>query len=214
MNPSKEADAQGNCPLFKLAIELRDEIYSLVFAVETNSDGDDSIELNESTAPPSKSLTTPCQAIRSESRAMYRAAYQNYPNNTFTLIVRNRLCPEATLVPALSNDLFARIYSIRPYWQAKDHHQDTPLRFTSHFDRVDHNHRWMAHIELQGEYWLGKEAAGRFISWYEFLSARAMDEFRAACSWQSGQRLSDALACAVAQSVCARAEQEYKMWED
>jgi hypothetical protein len=39
-----------------------------------------------------------------------------------------------------------------------------------------------------------------------------MDEFRAACSWQSGQHLSDALACAVSQSVCARAEQEYRMW--
>jgi hypothetical protein len=36
MDPSKEADAQGNCPSFKLAIELRNEIYSLVFAVETN----------------------------------------------------------------------------------------------------------------------------------------------------------------------------------
>jgi hypothetical protein len=75
MNPSKDVDTQDACPLFKLAVELRNEIYSLVFAAETNEDG--SIELDKSTAPPSKALTMTCQVIRSETRAMYKAAYQN-----------------------------------------------------------------------------------------------------------------------------------------
>jgi len=69
MIPSKEVNSQDACPLFKLAVELRNEIYSLVFAVETNGE-DGSIELNESTAAPSKALVMTCQVIRSETRAM------------------------------------------------------------------------------------------------------------------------------------------------
>jgi hypothetical protein len=69
MNPSKKVSSQGACPLFKLAVELRNEIYSLAFTAETNED-DGSIELNENAKPPNKALVTTCQVIWSETRAI------------------------------------------------------------------------------------------------------------------------------------------------
>jgi hypothetical protein len=59
ISPSKPVDAQLDCPLFKkLPSELSDQIYLLVFTVDTNQDG--TIELDQHTKPPWKSLLMTC----------------------------------------------------------------------------------------------------------------------------------------------------------
>jgi hypothetical protein len=139
MVPSKEVNSQDGCPLFKLAVELRNEIYSLVFAAETNEDG--SIEIDESMALPSKALVMTCQVIRSETHAIYKAAYNNYPKHTFTLIEPDRGGRYAPFVPTLSNDLLARLRSIRVHWRADKQNKGKPLRLTTHFESPGYNCR-------------------------------------------------------------------------
>jgi hypothetical protein len=211
MNPSKKVSSQGACPLFKLAVELRNEIYSLAFTAETNED-DGSIELNENAKPPNKALVTTCQVIWSGTRAIYKAAYQDYPKHTFTLTVRDRSCPDPTFATSLSNDILAHLTSIRLHWRADERNNNKQLRMTSRFDRVDHEHRWTAQVEMHDVYWRGEDRAERLIRWYGYNGFYAMEKFRLECSWQSGQRLSDALAFAVARTGCATPSQEHSMW--
>jgi hypothetical protein len=136
IKPSKTANTQNHCPLFKLAAETRNEIYALVFAVETMEDG--SIELDDT--PASSTLTRTCQQIYNESRLMHKAAHHDYPTNTFTLNVRDR---QHVCVPALKNAFFHRLNSVQINWRADEHNKGEPLRFTSHFTwyiNEDHSH--------------------------------------------------------------------------
>jgi len=213
MNPSKEVSTQGACPLFKLAVELRNEIYSLAFAAETKED-DGSIELNEDAKPPSKALVMTCQVIWSETHAIYKAAYQAYPKHTFTLTVRDRSCPEPQFATGLNNDILARMTSIRLHWRADERNNDEQLRMTTRLDRVDHEHRWTAQVEMRDVYWRGIHRAGRIMCWYGYNGFYAMEKFRLECTWHSGQRLSDALVLAVARTVCGTPSQERSMWWD
>jgi hypothetical protein len=134
MNFWKEVNTQGACPLFKLTAELRNEIYFLVFTAETNAD-DDSVELNERAATPSMSLTMTCQVIRSETRAMYKAAYQKYPKHSdqSTLVHRTAYatalsdagmmipsqeinvqngCPLFDLAVELRNEIYSLVFAV------------------------------------------------------------------------------------------------------
>lgn len=196
-----------------MAVELRDEIYAMAFAAETNDD--DSIELYAA-QPPSKALVMTCRVIRSETHAMYRAAYQSYPKHTFTLDVDeyDHSCAYAPPVPDLSNDLFAHMVSIRLHWRANERHKGDPIQFTSHLDRNDHHHRWTSRVELHDNYWRGQDCADRLMRWYGYYGFMAMERFRGACEWQSGRRLSDALAVALAQAMRATPPQENSIWRD
>jgi hypothetical protein len=142
---TKEASAQDACPLFKLAPETRNQIYSLVFAAETNKEDDESIELNESTAPPSKDIILTCQLIRHEAEAMYKATYRRYPEHVFTLNVPFRRV--VTFVPSLSNDIFSRINVIRATFQAGEH-TGVVSRFTAHFTRINEPRLWDIRVEM------------------------------------------------------------------
>lgn len=102
IKPSKPADAQNDCPLFKLAAETRNKIYALVFAVETKEDG--SVQLDDS-AIGSDALVRTCQQIYSESHRMHQLAYHDYPTHTFTIDLPNQ-GEERPFIPALNNDFF------------------------------------------------------------------------------------------------------------
>jgi hypothetical protein len=147
VNPTKAADAQDACPLFKkLAPETRNQIYSLVFAAETSKEDDGSIELNESTAPPSKNIIMTCQWVHYEAQAMYKAAYRKYPEHVFTLDIPFRRKP--TFIPSLSNDIFSRINTIRASFQAGQHAGDMH-RLTTRFTRIDKPRRlWDIRVEM------------------------------------------------------------------
>ena len=177
MIPSKEVNSQDACPLFKLAVELRNEIYPLVFTVETNEE-DGSIELNESTAAPSKALVMTCQVIRSETRAMYKAAYRNYPKHTFTLAVPDCCCTYIPFVPALSNDLFVHMRTFRLEGQNDDHVVENPFPFTIHFDRTEPEQSWSARVELRDAYWRG-------ITFRSTLIKRYRRQALAASAWRA-----------------------------
>jgi hypothetical protein len=110
--PLKPVDAQADCPLFKSRFpsELRNQIYALIFTIETSEDG--SIELNGATRPPSKALTMTCQRLYNETFAMYRAAYRSFPNHTFTVDMEIRTDPP-NIPREIGNDLLSRINSFR-----------------------------------------------------------------------------------------------------
>jgi hypothetical protein len=132
ISPSQPFNPQGNCLMFqKLPAELLDEIYAMVFTVETSEDG--SIELNGATKPPSKALTMTCQKVRNETRAMYKAAYQSFPNHTFTVDMSIRTVKPA-ISPALGNDILLRINSYRITW-SNEHKKVGRLHYTTHMDR-------------------------------------------------------------------------------
>jgi hypothetical protein len=145
VNPTKEADAQDACPLFKkLAPETRNQIYSLVFAAETDKEDGGSIELNRSTAPPSKNIIMTCQLIRHEAHAMYKAAYRRYPEHLFTLDIP--FCRRYGFVKSLSNEIFSRINTIRMIFQAREYAKDIN-RCTVYFARVDEPQLWDIRVE-------------------------------------------------------------------
>jgi hypothetical protein len=187
MNPSKEFNTQDDCPFFKLAVELRNEIYSLVFAIKTN-DRDNSTELNGYTAAPSKSITMTCHQIRNESLAMFRAAYCSFPNHDFVHhIYHRRDRPTITL----SNDIFSRITTIRATWSSGVFNPDKPHRFTTHFSRIDDPRRWNVRVEMHGEYrpsrhtdrrlvryLRGPQPARHIINYFESVAARGLEYTR------------------------------------
>jgi hypothetical protein len=130
--PSQPFNPQSNCLMFqKLPAEVLDQIYALVFTVETSEDG--SIELNATTQPPYKDLTLTCQKLRNETRAMYRAAYQSFPNHTFTVDMNIR-----SIRPVISRELdnfhLTRINSYRIAW-SHEHKKTGRMHFTTHMDR-------------------------------------------------------------------------------
>jgi hypothetical protein len=130
--PSQPFNPQSNCLMFqKLPAEVLDQIYALVFTVETSEDG--SIELNVTTRPPYKDLTLACQKVRNETRAMYRAAYQSFPNHTFTVDMNIR-----SIRPVISRELdnfhLTRINSYRIAW-SHEHKKTGRMHFTTHMDR-------------------------------------------------------------------------------
>jgi hypothetical protein len=201
VNPSQVVNTQDACPLFKLAVEIRNEIYSLVFAVETNDDG--SVELNESTTAPSKALVMTCQVIRSETRAMYKAAYQNFPKHTFTSTVHNAVCPNIPFIPALSRDLFSHMRSFRLHWRDDENNAGHPLRFTSHLDRNKHGRRYTARVELHDVYLYGALPARKLVELYTSMGEAAMGGFILVCDEDPEQPLDECLAFMFGQTVCA-----------
>lgn len=149
ISPSKPFNAQGDCLFFetRFAPELRNKIYALIFAIETNEDG--SIELTGSTKPPSKNLSLTCQRIYSETRSMYRAAYRSFANHTFTIDQRIRtLSPEISL--ALGNDILSRINSFRVTW-SNEHFKIGPLHFTTHIERDAPGQQFRTRVTHRGD---------------------------------------------------------------
>jgi hypothetical protein len=145
---TQEASAQDACPLFKLAPETRNQIYSLVFAAETKQEDDESIELVRSTASPSKGIIMTCQLIRHEAQAMYKAVYRAYPEHVFTLDIPCRWT--GTFIPSLNNDIFSRIKIIRATFQAGER-AGVMNRFTAHFTRVNGPRLWDIQVEMHDQ---------------------------------------------------------------
>jgi hypothetical protein len=127
IDPSKSADAQGDCILFKLAAETRNQIYELVFLIEPKKDG--GIKLEK--PPAGSALTMTCQQIYNGSHKMYSWATRNYHSNTFTLDVLDR--KQGLSVPRMGRAFFHHMKSFCVTWRADEHNNGKPLRFTSHF---------------------------------------------------------------------------------
>jgi hypothetical protein len=161
IKPSKPANTQDDCPLFKLAAETRNQIYQLLFtkeSIKTNKDG--SIDLNGDTVAPSNALLRTCQQIYNESHKVYGLAYSDYPTHTFVIDMPDRNQPVPA--PAVSETFFRRIKSFRVNWRADEHNKGQPLRFTSHFDKIDAEpYPWRVRVELHDEYWRGEGASDR-----------------------------------------------------
>jgi hypothetical protein len=175
VKPSKTVNTQDDCPLFKLAAETRNQIYELVFAFELGEDG--SYEIEDTSE--SNALSRTCQQIYSESRIMHREAYRDYPNHTFTIDLLDGQHPNAAVAAAgMSKRFFQRIKSFRVHWRADEHNKGNPLRFTSHFDKIDPQpHPWRVRVELHDEYWRGKEDGERIASNYAHSARSVMDGY-------------------------------------
>lgn len=151
--PSKAASAHDGCHLFKLAAETRNQIYELVFTIETNED--DSISLNEDTMVPSNALTGTCQQIYNESREMWRAAYHDYPTKrTFSIDVTDRKRP---YIPELGREFFVRMSSFCVIWRADEYNDGNPLLLTTSFSRLfdsgSDRGDWETHVDIHDKTW-------------------------------------------------------------
>ena len=102
--------------------------------------------------------------------------------------------------------------SIHLRWRVDERINSDSLQIISNFDRIDHDHCWTARVELHDKYWGGKVRAGTLSGWYGHYDLQAMERFHMTCEWQSDQPLSDTLAIALAQAMCAIPSQEHKMW--
>jgi hypothetical protein len=154
-NPSRALNNQEGCRLFKLAAETRNQIYELVFTIETNEDGH--VELNEASIP-SNALARTCQLIHNESNAMFRAATYDYPARDFTINLPDRR--QRPTIPALSIHFFHDLNSFRITWRADEYNKGKPMHLTSYFERVyeEHGavrgmHFWKMDIEIHDKSW-------------------------------------------------------------
>jgi hypothetical protein len=182
ISPSKPVDAQLDCPLFKkLPSELSDQIYLLVFTVDTNQDG--TIELDQHTKPPWKSLLMTCQRLYSKTHAMYRAAYLRYPTtHTFTIDMNFRPF-QPHISRSLSNGILSRINSFRVEWNADEYNKGAPLRFTTTFDRDSRYQDFRTRVRIrEGDlYWRGRQMERRAIHTYRHIADAAMLGFKHTC---------------------------------
>jgi hypothetical protein len=139
INPSRALNAQNGCHLFKPAAETRNQIYELLFTIETNEDG--SIEINQDTVAPSNALARTCQQIYNESHAMFKLASRDYATKyTFTVGVPNR--EHCIFIPAFSPNFLWGMESFRVNWRADEHNGGKPLRLTTHFWRSGGYRKW------------------------------------------------------------------------
>jgi hypothetical protein len=143
----RPVDSQDACLLFtRLPAELRNHIYTFVFALETSDDG--SIKLDGATKPPSKALFMTCRRLHNETRAMYRAAYRSFPDHTFTVDMSIRTVkPETPL--SIGNDLLSRINSFRITW-SNEHKKAGPLHFTTYIDRDAPRQKFRTRVARRG----------------------------------------------------------------
>jgi hypothetical protein len=198
IKPSKPANTQDDCPLFKLAAETRNAIYALVFATETQEDG--SVKLDD--IPADNALTRTCQQIHLESHKMHKLASHNYPSHTFTLDVPDR--KEGLSVPRLSNTFFQRMTSFRVTWRADERNNGKPLRFTSHFRNWSPDRSsWSVRVKLHDKYWRGKEAGDRLAGTYARVGRIVMN------GW-----CGEWFASSVSYALCPGQEEEESIWRD
>jgi len=189
---TQEASAQDACPLFKLAPETRNQIYTLVFAAETNQEDNESIELIRSTATPSKGIIMTCQLIRHEAQAMYKAVYRAYPEHVFTLDIPCRW--KYTFVPSLSNDIFSRINTIRATFKAGEH-VGVMNRFTAHFTRVSGPRLWNIKVEMHDRGGRTARTVQHINRYFEAMALKgqmAAQQYEAAGCPESDEMLSHA----------------------
>ena len=132
IKPLRALNAQADCPLFKLAAETRNQIYELVFTIETNEDGD--VELSKATAP-SNALPGTCQQIYNEGRAMFESVTYGYPwKYNFTINVPDR--HQRPIVPALSQRFFDSLDPFCVTWRADELNDNNPLHLTYLLNRT------------------------------------------------------------------------------
>jgi hypothetical protein len=182
ISPSQPFDAQNACLLFtRLPVELRDQIYTLVFAVETSENG--SIKLDGTTKLPNKALTMTCQRLHNETRAMYRAAYRSFPNHTFTVDMKIRPLP-ADIPRDLGNDIVLRINSLHVFWDANEYNKGAPLRLITSFDRDDPSQHFRTQVKLHDgdSYWRGRWMEVNAIRQYRDIARLVIHDFRRNCS--------------------------------
>jgi hypothetical protein len=211
INPSKTADAQGDCILFKLTAETRKQIYDLVYAAETDKDG--AVELNEATLPPYKDLLLTCQQVYNESRKVYKAAYRDYPVK-LTIDIANR--ESLPFIPALDNKLLRRMESLVVTWRADEHNKGKPLRFTSEFNFE----KWLGgvpgvSVDMNDKYWRGPQDADSVCYSYRGLGRTWMNKFYWSHLHPSSdmEDIRDGLAHAISVAVYAPKEDEAFIWD-
>jgi hypothetical protein len=210
--PSKPLDAQADCPLFgpNFPSELRNQIYALVYRIET-SDEDGSIKLDSATTPPSKALTMTCQRLHNETLAVYRAAYRQFPDHTFTIDMgRTRTLPP--IIPrSLSNDILSRINSFRVAWNVDEYNNGAPLRLTTSFDRDAPSQRFKTQLKHHcgDRYWRGQRSASFVHCYYLDFATDSIENFRTACdSRPLKDTLGKVLSHAILRAVYAPREDE------
>jgi hypothetical protein len=202
--PSKPLDAQADCPLFgpMFPAELRNQIYALVYTIETSEDGS-SIKLDGATNLPSKALTMTCQRLHNETLAMYRVAYRSFPNHTFTIDVSTRTLPP-TIPRSLGNDILIRINSFHVTWNAAERNKDAPLRFTTYFDRDTSFHGFNVRLKLRdGDRYWRVNSLSRVIQRYKYIAFDSIQNFRKVCASRppAGDSLGKVLSRAISGAV-------------
>lgn len=183
--PSKPLDAQVDCPLLKptFPAELRNQIYVLVYTIETSEDGS-SIKLDAATSPPSKTLIMTCQRLHNETLAMYRAAYRRFPNHTFTIDMMSSRTLPPTIPRSLDNDILSRINSYRVTWDAAESNKGAPLGFTTYFYRKNPSHRFRVQVKCHDgdRHWRGHRWAKVVTNQYLYVAMDSIENFRMTCA--------------------------------
>jgi hypothetical protein len=203
---SKPLDAQADCPLFgpMFPSEIRNQIYALVYTIET-SEEDGSIKLDGATSPPSKALTMTCERLHNETLAMYRVAYRNFPNHTFTIDMMSTRTLPPTIPRSLGNDILSRINSFHVTWNAAERNKDAPLRFTTYFDRDTSFHGFNVKLKLRDgdSYWRGNYQAREVIEQYKHIAVDSIQNFRRVCASRppAGDALGKVLSRAISGAV-------------
>jgi hypothetical protein len=166
MKPSRALNAQADSPLFKLAAETRNQIYELLFTIETNEYGD--VELSKATAP-SNALAGTCQKIYNESNAMFELAACDYPTKyNFVITVRSR--ENRVPISNFSSKFFYDINAFRVNWRADEHNGHNggkPLHLTTYFRRYGDirykGHDLHVHVEVHDRFWTPRPGSGRRV---------------------------------------------------
>jgi hypothetical protein len=160
LKPSRALNAQHGCLLFKLAAETRNQIYELVFTIETNDDGD--VELSKATAP-SNALTGTCQQVHNESHAMFRQMAHDYPTrHNFVVSVPSR--EHRISMSTFSSNFFHRLDAFRVKWRADEHNGHNggnPLHLTTHFWRQGDPRYTSVYVEIHDKWWTLRPESAR-----------------------------------------------------
>jgi len=136
IDPSKNMNAQNDCPLFQLAAETRNQIYELVSA-DVETDADSHVDLGKATVLPSVALTVTCQQIYNESHAMFKVDPDYPARYTFTLELPDH--DHQLSIPALSSQSFFRMetFCVTSGADKSDNVNKNPRRYVVNFWRTN-----------------------------------------------------------------------------
>ena len=156
-----------------------------------------------------------CQRLHNETRAMFKAAYQNFPNHTFIINMKIRQLP-ADIPRDLPNDIISRINSFNVYWNANEYNKGAPLRFLTSIQRDDPSQHFSTQLELApgDSYWRGRWMEVNAIHQYRDIARTTMHDFRNVCpnGSQNCRFLSELLAYAIRDAVLHETREQQIWW--
>lgn len=141
---------QHNSPLFKLAPELRNTIYNLVFSTTSNDEG--TIDFDDTT-PPAKALISTCQLLYQESHGIYKTAFREYCNHEFVI---RKDCLGSPYCETLGNEVLLHITRVRVVFDASLHNRGEPWQFIINLIKEDPSRAvWKASASVHGTHFQG-----------------------------------------------------------